>query len=352
MSVALSLNAPTCSWDDDEPAGRIRTAEEFVAAFRARTDIFAFHRERHAQVTEIASVAAAIGLGVWLSSMKQPVEVGPDYMQQGSMPSTGSGSVRVLPAVPRQPEPTRTVKPAPSTTQRAMQASRHPGRPGHSSGGGSRHARITQRGVIGLMSAAVQGSSTGLDPLGLGGFSDKIDVILAGKGGLRQGGDGGTGRRGFASIGVNTGYGPGFGGGEGGDGLDGLLDGGEESVALEVRPRTHRLDARILDPVVSGGITGGRSKSSIQRVVMQYMQALRYAYTKRLRENPSLKGTITVKFGIDEFGDVLGCTVVRSTMDDDQLAQTVAHIVSLWRFGKIDKPNDVTEVVYPFVFTM
>jgi TonB family protein len=100
-----------------------------------------------------------------------------------------------------------------------------------------------------------------------------------------------------------------------------------------------------------GALTGGRSKASIMRVVMQNIAALRYAYNKRLREKPGLKGKITVKFAIDEFGKVIFASVVESTMGDSELETIVVDKIKRWVFEKIDKPGDVTEVVYPFVFS-
>jgi len=84
---------------------------------------------------------------------------------------------------------------------------------------------------------------------------------------------------------------------------------------------------------------------------MQNLAALRYAYNKRLREKPGLKGKITVKFAIDEFGKVIFCEVLESTMGDSELEATVVDKIKRWVFEKIDKPGDVTEVVYPFVFS-
>ena len=103
--------------------------------------------------------------------------------------------------------------------------------------------------------------------------------------------------------------------------------------------------------VKGGALTGGRSRASIQRVVMQNMASLRYAYHRRLRDKPDLAGKITVKFAIDEFGKVIFAQVVESTMDDSELERTVVDKVKSWDFDKIDKPGDVTEVVYPFVFS-
>jgi|GEM_PF-2624188 len=105
------------------------------------------------------------------------------------------------------------------------------------------------------------------------------------------------------------------------------------------------------DFLKGGQLTGGRSRASIQRVVMQNMAALRHAYNRRLREKPSLSGRITVRFAIDEFGKVISAQMVETTMNDPELEQIVVARVRSWNFDKVDKQGDVTEVVYPFVFS-
>jgi hypothetical protein len=182
-----------------------------------------------------------------------------------------------------------------------------------------------------------------------GGFATDIDAILSGVGGLKSGGDGGVGRKGVAGIGYGSGYGSGFGGGGGGvdDLLGGLSGGG--GGGLELRKKG---ELRVSSPdfLRGGNLTGGRSRASIQRVVMQNMAALRYAYNKRLREKPGLCGKITTKFAIDEFGNVVFAMVMESTMNDSSFEQTVLTRIKSWNFEKIDRPGDVTDVAYPFVF--
>ncbi|MBD3320890.1 MAG: TonB family protein, partial [Chitinivibrionales bacterium] len=157
-------------------------------------------------------------------------------------------------------------------------------------------------------------------------------------------------RKGAAGIGYGAGYGSGFGGGGGGiDDLVGSLMGGEGGELGLKKRATLKVSAPKY--VKGGAMTGGRSMASIRRVVMQNLAALRYAYNKRLREKPGLRGKITVKFAIDEFGKVIFCQVVGSTIGDATLEKTIVSKVKRWAFGKIDKPGDVTEVVYPFVFS-
>jgi TonB family protein len=218
-------------------------------------------------------------------------------------------------------------------------------------GGGDPRARVTQMGVLGIVSGQIKGKSVAsADIFGKGGFATDIDAILSGVGGLKSGGDGGVGRKGVAGIGYGSGYGSGFGGGGGGvdDLLGGLMGGGGGGLELK---KKGELKVSSPDFLKGGALTGGRSRASIQRVVMQNMAALRYAYNKRLREKPGLTGKITVKFAIDEFGKVIFAQVVESTMADSELETTVVSRVKSWNFEKIDKPGDVTEVTYPFVFS-
>jgi hypothetical protein len=207
--------------------------------------------------------------------------------------------------------------------------------------------------VLGIISGKITGKAVAsADIFGKGGFASGIDGVLQGIGGLKAGGSGGVGRKGAAGIGFGAGYGSGFGGGSGmgvDDLIGGLLGGeGESSLSLKKRGNLTVSEPKF---VKGGALTGGRSRASIMRVVMQNIAALRYAYNKRLREKPGLKGKITCKFAIDEFGKVIFCEALESTMADPGLEAEVVDKIKRWVFEKIDKPGDVTEVIYPFVFS-
>jgi Ca-activated chloride channel family protein len=103
--------------------------------------------------------------------------------------------------------------------------------------------------------------------------------------------------------------------------------------------------------IKGGPPSGGISKFSITSVVTQNMAALRYVYNKRLREKPDLTGKITLKFAIDEFGKVIYCQVVKSTIKDPELEIAITSKIKFWIFEISKKQCDVTEVVYHFTFT-
>ena len=97
-------------------------------------------------------------------------------------------------------------------------------------------------------------------------------------------------------------------------------------------------------------ITGNRSMRSVARGISGYDANLRYPYIRRLRDNPDLSGTITVKFAIDEFGKVVSATLVKSTMNDTTFEKATVDRIKKCNFEEIDKPGDTTVVIYPFYF--
>jgi TonB family protein len=103
-----------------------------------------------------------------------------------------------------------------------------------------------------------------------------------------------------------------------------------------------------IDSIIYGQI---RSKGSIMRTVMSNLKYLRYAYNWRLRQKPGLKGKISIKFAINSQGKIIYCKNIQSTMNDPLLEKDVEKIVSKWEFCPINSRIDVTEVVYPFVFS-
>jgi hypothetical protein len=101
----------------------------------------------------------------------------------------------------------------------------------------------------------------------------------------------------------------------------------------------------------SSTLYSGRSRSSIMRVVMNEISKLKYAYNRKLLTHPGLKGKIVIKFAIDENGNVIfsGVMPAGTTLNNVDLQNEFASIIQSWKFGKINKPGDITEVEYPFM---
>lgn len=346
--------------DDESGPGRILTVEEFIERLRDRTDIFGIDRNHRFRNTEIVTLLIAIVVGVLATNAaKTAIKVTTDYYQKSS--SNAVTTVTLLPPMdnPFVTKPVMREKPVVSNTDgRKGLRQNKPAtsvRPTGGSGGGSVRSRVVKAGVLGYLSTHTRGRDVDGEFMSKGGFAEGIDAIISGVKGLKQGGMGSVNRRSAEGIGFGTGYGSGFGGTSAG-GIDDLMRDlrSQESISLtplKTGPPRIDMDA---DVKTLGGVSltsTGRSKASILRVVMQNIAALRYAYNKRLREKPGLTGKITIKFAIDEFGSVVHCEVVESTMMDGELENAVAGKILRWRFDRIDKPGDITEVVYPFVFS-
>jgi hypothetical protein len=357
-----ALRAPEPMDEDDDcedKPGRVLTEEEFMKRLQCRMDIFKVEKDDRLRKVEAACLVAGIASGILLTKQEMATVVHPDFYDK----FTKEISARLIgpqeiPGVlkPQKPEP-RPVKVAMTTPKKSL-------RPNHSTGsgvsqgdnGGDPRERVTKKGVLGLISGKITGKSVAsADIFGRGGFATDIDAIIAGQSGLKQGGSPGAGRRDIQGIGYGYGRNSGM-GGDIGLGVDDIIGSLLPAAGDIVLPHPKHTPPTLVpsEPKIvidHGVLTGGRSRTSIMRVVMQNIAALRYAYNKRLREKPGLKGKITCKFAIDEFGKVIFCEMIESTITDPLLEAEVVAKIRTWVFEKIDKPGDVTEVVYPFAFS-
>ncbi len=338
--------------DDDEP-GRILTDAEYAQRLKERGDIFSLNRDTRLRNIEIVSLILGVIFGIYLST-REIVTVQSDFFEKIPEERVAKLVKEEISATleekkKEEKKPEDEIK----KEKKTLKPKKNQGSGGMQGGGGDPRARVTHKGVLGIISGSIKGKTVAsADIFGKGGFATDIDAILSGVGGLKSGGSGGVGRKGVAGIGYGAGYGSGFGGsGAGGiDDLIGGLMGGDGGGGLNLKKRGS-LKITSAEFMKGAALTGGRSKASIMRVVMQNIASLRHSYNKRLREKPGLKGKVTVKFAIDEYGKVIFCQVVESTMGDPGLESELASKIRRWIFEKIDKPGDVTEVVYPFVFS-
>jgi hypothetical protein len=355
VGAKVKASASSGDDDDDDAPGRILDDREFADIMKKREDIFEMDTGRRLRNLEIVSIVLGIAAGFWLSTMEL-VNVATDFYEK--LPEERTAKFVTQADLPKtlqeqKKEEKKKEEDIKTSDSKKLKPNKSKGANGNTGGGGDPRARVTAKGVLGIISGQIKGKTVAsADLFGKGGFATGIDAIISGVGGLKSGGGGGSGRRGVAGIGYGAGYGSGFGGsGSGGvDDLIGNLMGGDGGGGLDLKKRGS-LQISAPDFMKGAALTGGRSKASIMRVVMQNLAALRYAYNKRLREKPGLKGKITVKWAIDEFGKVIFCQVVESTMDDSEMETIVVDKIKRWVFDKIDKPGDVTEVVYPFVFS-
>jgi TonB family protein len=129
-----------------------------------------------------------------------------------------------------------------------------------------------------------------------------------------------------------------------------------EVVSTPTGAVTEPQEARPPTFAQKGELAGGRSKESIMAVVMTNLRSLRKMYNTCLRDpkTAGMAGQVVVKFAIDEHGKVIASSVLPSVNPGTGNAafdKSIADAVATWQFGVISKPGDITEVVYPFVFS-
>ncbi len=79
-----------------------------------------------------------------------------------------------------------------------------------------------------------------------------------------------------------------------------------------------------------------RSDKEIQDVFNKNRRALYLVYSKALRENAKLSGKMIMKITILPSGDVGGVTLVRSSLDDNDLETQTMDIIKGFDFGEKD----------------
>jgi periplasmic protein TonB len=91
-----------------------------------------------------------------------------------------------------------------------------------------------------------------------------------------------------------------------------------------------------------------RTYEEISEVVEGYKGMISLLYNKALRNDPTLRGTVTVEFTIAAIGDILECKVTDSSAEDPPFEESLCKRIMGWKFPSVPE-GDVT-VVYPLVF--
>jgi hypothetical protein len=189
----------------------------------------------------------------------------------------------------------------------------------------------------------------------LGGLRSDSIVLGQGSGtGLRGGGPGGGGTEEggvpFGSGTLDTGWGPGrgggFGSGSGGPGARGLGGpgrggpGGGEGEGTGGGERT-------VTGKDAGKAGSGLTPAQIQRVVMSRMGAFQACFELALAKDPSAKGGVTVSFSITPGGDVAAANVGSSSLGNPRVEGCMLRTFNRLKFPTTDKPTNAS---FPFVF--
>ncbi|HTP41079.1 MAG TPA: AgmX/PglI C-terminal domain-containing protein [Nitrospiria bacterium] len=98
------------------------------------------------------------------------------------------------------------------------------------------------------------------------------------------------------------------------------------------------------------GKSVGRPYESVAAVVDGLKGWIRFIYNKALRENPDLKGVVTLEFTITKEGDVTNVSVASTTLKYPPIEEALVKRFKLLKFPASPKSGSVT-VVYPITFS-
>lgn len=101
------------------------------------------------------------------------------------------------------------------------------------------------------------------------------------------------------------------------------------------------------DPIILGAI----DKSTVERIVNQYLPQIKYCYEKELSKNPHLFGKVVVKFVIDKDGSVSSAITKATTLNNATVETCICERFKKMKFPA-PKGGGIGIVSYPFVFAM
>jgi TonB family protein len=141
--------------------------------------------------------------------------------------------------------------------------------------------------------------------------------------------------------------------GNGSGGIDSLIavlkeQGDGAGTGVGSRGLGERRVTRVESPIEIKGSEGEeatRSYESIREVVDALTGWIRFVYNRALRENPTLKGTITLEFEIVPSGDVSRCRVVSTTVKNPALEDQLVKRFQQLKFPPISE--GINTVIYP-----
>lgn len=190
----------------------------------------------------------------------------------------------------------------------------------------------------------------------LGGLRSDDVVLGAGSGtGLRGGGNagGGTEEGGvpFGSGTLDTGWGPGrgggFGSGSGGPGGRGAGGNGRGGLGGGEGAGNAAGGERKVAGAQKAAAGQGLTPAQVQRVVMSRMGAFQACFEMASAHDPTLKGNVGIAFSISPAGDVSAANVSGSSLKNPRVEGCMLRTFQRLHFPVADKP---TNAAFPFAF--
>lgn len=99
-----------------------------------------------------------------------------------------------------------------------------------------------------------------------------------------------------------------------------------------------------------GSSYSSRSGGEIMEVLTGKQEQIRYIYSKHLRSDPLLSGSVEVEMVIQPSGRVTDVAILRSSMYNQAFELELSRAISTWRFGSVDENEGPLVLQLPFNF--
>ena len=327
------------------------TDSKFIAMVH-REDIFTVEHDRRILYVISGALIAGILLGIWLQTLTL-VQIATGFFVDDPPEIKCRVSYAQMKVDDKSPEKKavenrKVLKTSKAFAYASGSSSQPSGRGGR--GYGDIRQRVNEQGLIAILRGkATSGNGVSM-PAMPSSFTKDLDAVINNISSIKTSGRAGIGRKGPTGAGFNQGY-----SGEGGPAgnIDELISDLTGTVGrvpgLSITPAGVERPGPSAFWKAQEGLSG-RSPQDIYAVVMQHVAGLRHEYAKRLRDQPGLKGKITVKFSIAKSGSVLLCRMVESTLRDPVFEKVVVEKIRTWKFDACGDCG-IAMVTYPFAFS-
>jgi protein TonB len=136
----------------------------------------------------------------------------------------------------------------------------------------------------------------------------------------------------------------------GSGGIDDFLSDLEDDVPQVTLTKKAKVD--LVKPSKMTGskeALGQRTEQSIWNIVSARQGRIKYLYEKYLKQNPNLRGKVTIEFTIAANGFIIEARIIESTINNPDLEGELLALVRRLKFDSIASGNVTT--VFPFVFS-
>ncbi|NOZ60211.1 MAG: TonB family protein [Calditrichaeota bacterium] len=125
-----------------------------------------------------------------------------------------------------------------------------------------------------------------------------------------------------------------------------------DKIIVQKEKKVEKLDYQrdeLLQPAKSSAKV--RPADQVAKVIQSHARAIQNCYQQAMRQNPGLKGKVTVRISVSPAGRVADVKILDSTIQSERMLRCIVSRIRRWRnFGRIDDAAGVLSYRQSYVF--